>query len=761
LLPAEGASAAERVLVLEVVINGRATGRVGEFVDRDGTLFFRPSDLEELGLVLPPGLAADAEPIPFSSLPNLRAQVNEARQTLVIAASDAALRPTELGVGAPARLTPLTRAQFGALLNYDAAVTYSDNRASGGALVDLRLFGPYGVIESSAVVSIAPTHGEGHVVRLDTTYTFTQASRLRRWRLGDVVTGALPWTRAVRLGGAQVASDFGLRPDLITYPLPVISSSAAVPSTVTVMVNGIRQISESVEPGPFAIRTLPVVNGAGDVSVTVMDALGQQSLVTLPFYSSTALLKSGLASYSFEAGAVREDYGLSTGRYSGWAVNQSSRLGLTDWLTVESHAEATNGLGLLGGGATLLAGTLGILNVAVAGSISGNRLDGPSSGALVSAGFQRVSPRLNFSVSGTYATSGFRDIASGHGSPVPKSTLNASLGYQLGKAGNIGLAYTRRVSRAERSEPRAIGITDPTIELITGSYTVSLAGVSTLLATGFKDLRADGAYGVGVGLTFALGGGAFGSAEASLDSGRANYSVSFARMAQRQNDFGYRLRVSQGAAAHRSLEGEYLGSWGLVSAGVDQFSGQLAARAGARGALVLASGELFASDRINDSFAVVSTGDVAGVPVMYENRLVGRTNSHGKLLIPSLQSFQDNRLSVDSTLLPPDIEVGRTAITVRPADRSGVSVDFGIQKVNAALITLHDGTGRSIPLGSIAKVEGADDQPVGHDGAAYVTGLKPSNRVEVALPDGTSCAVQFDYQPVSGDIPLIGPLRCL
>jgi outer membrane usher protein len=640
-------------------------------------------------------------------------------------------------------------------------VTYSDNRASGGALVDLRLFGPHGVVESSALISIAPPHGQGNVVRLDTTYAFTQTSRLRRGRLGDVVTGALPWTRAVRLGGAQVASDFGLRPDLITYPLPVISSSAAVPSTVTVMVNGIRQISQPVEPGPFAIRALPMVNGAGDVSVTVMDALGQQSLVTLPFYSSTALLKPGLASYSFEGGAVREDYGLSTDHYSGWAVNQSSRLGLTDRLTVESHAEATNGLGLVGGGATLLAGTLGILNVAVAGSVSGNRLDGPSSGGLISAGFQRVSPKLNFSVSGTYATSGFRDIAAEHGSPVPKSTLNASLGYQLGKAGNVGLAYTRRVARAERSDSPAIDIAEPTIELVTGSYNVSLAGISTLYATGFKDLRADRAYGVGIGLSFALGGGAFGSVEASLDSGRANYSMNLARVAQKQGDFGYRLRASEGAAPHRSVEGEFFGSWGRVSAGLDQFSGQFAARAGARGALVLAGGELFASDRIHDSFAVVSTGDVAGVPVMYENRLVGRTNSHGKLLIPSLRSFQDNRLSIDATLLPPDIEVGRTTMTVRPADRSGVSVDFGIHKVNAALITLHDRAGRPVPLGSITKIEGAEDQPVGHDGATYVTGLKPKNRLEVALPDGTRCAVQFDFRPVSGDIPLIGPLRCL
>ena len=40
------------------------------------------------------------------------------------------------------------------------------------------------------------------------------------------------WTRPVRLGGGQVQRNFGIRPDLITMPLPSLSSSAAVASTV-------------------------------------------------------------------------------------------------------------------------------------------------------------------------------------------------------------------------------------------------------------------------------------------------------------------------------------------------------------------------------------------------------------------------------------------------------------------------------------------------------------------------------------------------
>jgi outer membrane usher protein len=87
-------------------------------------------------------------------------------------------------------------------------------------------------------------------------------------------------------------------------------------------------------------------------------------------------------------------------------------------------------------------------------------------------------------------------------------------------------------------------------------------------------------------------------------------------------------------------------------------------------------------------------------------------------------------------------------------------VDFPIQKVHAALLTLLDSGGKPIPIGSVAKVAGAPDQPIGYDGQAYVTGLQHSNRMQVVLPNGTSCVVQFDYKPKTGEIPSIGPLRC-
>ena len=68
--------------------------------------------------------------------------------------------------------------------------------------------------------------------RLDSTLTYDDPARLATARLGDLISGGLSWTRPIRLGGIQLARNFGLRQDLVTLPLPAFSGTAAVPSTI-------------------------------------------------------------------------------------------------------------------------------------------------------------------------------------------------------------------------------------------------------------------------------------------------------------------------------------------------------------------------------------------------------------------------------------------------------------------------------------------------------------------------------------------------
>jgi outer membrane usher protein len=127
-----------------------------------------------------------------------------------------------------------------------------------------------------------------------------------------------------------------------------------------------------------------------------------------------------------------------------------------------------------------------------------------------------------------------------------------------------------------------------------------------------------------------------------------------------------------------------------------------------------------------------------------------------------MRAFDLNRITIEPTDIPPDVTINDASRQVRPQDRSGVVVRFGVKFSHGALLRLVDEAGVPLPLGSsvIMQSNGAAF-PVGYDGAAYVEDLSLRNVITVERMDGRRCTVAFDYEATPGDIPLIGPLRCL
>jgi outer membrane usher protein len=171
---------------------------------------------------------------------------------------------------------------------------------------EARLFGPPGVLSTSVLSS--PEARGGRVRRLDSSLV-AYGRPGQRWLAGDFVSSGLAWARSVRAGGVSLVSNFDLRPDLVTQPIPVVTGAAATPSTVDLYVDGVRRYSGEVAAGPFTLREAPLPDGQGQVRVVVTDVLGQSTVQTLPFYASRQLLRPGLASYAVEAGFVRLGYG--------------------------------------------------------------------------------------------------------------------------------------------------------------------------------------------------------------------------------------------------------------------------------------------------------------------------------------------------------------------------------------------------------------------------------------------------------------------
>jgi outer membrane usher protein len=770
------ALAAGETLMLDVQVNGYAVGKLAEFSLLNGVLFSRRSELQSLGIRVPDALGSGPDPlINLSDLPGLSWRVDQASQAIYVTAATSSLATTRLMLKNASRSRAAVDTGLGATLNYDLSGVSAGGETAVSSLFDLRAFSSLGIVSTGFLVHADSGHGrepsETASVRLDSTYTFSDPDRLRRYRVGDFVSGGLSWTRPVRLGGVQISSDFSLRPDMVTFPLPTVSGSAAVPSTVDVLVNGAKLFSGQVPAGPFEIPRLPVVTGSGAIAMTVTDALGRQVVETLPFYASSTLLSPGLQTFSAQVGAIRRSWGVISDDYGPVAAMVAFRRGLSPDLTVEANAEHVAGVSVAGAGIVMKIRDLAVLNTD--GAISG----GGRGGWQYSAGLQRTGRVFGAAVSATVSSPGFRDVAAFSGDPSPRMQVNATASASLGRLGSLAVAYAAidrdAIGPLTSPPPRAVAPTyDASLaddrayvqpaqhsRIVTASYSVQVRTLS-LYATVLHDFAGAGSGGM-VGLTLPLGDrdsvSASGSTAASGDVG----AVEAQRSAGDVGDWGYHLYGSVGGAAREFAQLQYKSPIGTVTGGVDRMEGQNSERLEAEGSASWIDGTLFLSNPINDSFAVVDTNGIANVRVMSENRLVGRTDHAGRLLAPDLRAFDINRLSIEPTDIPADATLDDAERDVRPQDRAGVVVKFPIRVSHGALVRLFDEDGIAEPVGSTAtlKATGAS-APVGYDGEVYVQDLDLKNELAVVRPDGRRCEAAFDYRPRSGDIPTIGHLVC-
>src|SRR5690606_33986532 len=114
----------------------------------------------------------------------------------------------------------------------------------------------------------------------------------------------------VRFGGVQWATNFATQPGFVSLSRPAMQGEAALPSTLELYVNDTLRLKRDVPAGPFSIQDLPVMTGRGEARLVVTDLLGREQVIVAPYYASPRLLDPGLNAWSYEIGAVREDYGL-------------------------------------------------------------------------------------------------------------------------------------------------------------------------------------------------------------------------------------------------------------------------------------------------------------------------------------------------------------------------------------------------------------------------------------------------------------------
>jgi len=764
-------------LLLGVTVNDRSTGTLATFKRLpDGRLAATPGDLQTAGIKPKIGAVNGEGVIPLDSLAGVTWRYDEPKQIVVFTAPEDARVPTSVDVGAGSRPVDLSavRSDLGFLMNYTLYGTSQYDWGGGSSSstlsgsFDARLLTPYGILSNTALARVnAFDHLDDRsngLTRLDSAWRYTDPESLLVYQVGDTISGSLSWNSSYRLGGIQIKRNFDIRPDLVTSPVPNLSGTASVPSTLDLYLNNIKVFSGEVPAGPFDFTGLPFLGGGGDARIVMKDALGREVVTQRSYFFAPDMLRTGYFDFSAELGFVRLGYGDSSFKYDrSLAGSASMRYGLDDWLTLESHVEATRGL--INGGAGFVAsmGPYGAVNASLTGSQYGGK-DGDETGGKVSAFYQVSRNGYSFYVGADRMIGDYNDI----GLVVDRRHNNdAPISARAREVDRVGLSSPRGFDPSSLSlgysRIRGAG-KDGDSSILTASWSRTVFDDVSVYVTGYGDFDDRSNYGIFAGVTIPLGGDITGSANVSRTGNRTSFDTSLTKSARlEEGSLGWSVRDQEAVdgTGNRAASVNYRAAVAYMSGSLEQ-SGDLGRVTGTvEGSIVAAGGGLFMANRVDDAFAVVKAGG-PNVDVSLNNRRVATTNSGGRAFVPYLQSYQNNTISIDPANLALDLQPDATQTVVVPADRSGAVVDFGVRKVDAAIVSLTGPDGKALPVGAVVQLDGTDQATVaGYDGRTWLTGLAGRNSVTVTLPEAAgTCRASFDYQSVPGAQPEIGPVPC-
>lgn len=592
-----------RLVPLRVIVNGEPVeGRLNAtFLPSENRLLARRADIEAAGIRA--GSGSPDEQIALDSL-GIAYSFDAAHLVLTVSLSAEQRAPKVYGAQHKRR-TLEARSDSGFLVNYSlfsASIRDMDigRFQFSGANVELDgiAFTPFGWLEQTGMLGTA-TDGLS-ARRGNSTFTIEDERTGTDIRIGDTTTGALPWTRPIRIGGAQAARDFTLRPDVVTQPLPQITGTATLPSTVDVFIDGTRTFSQAVSPGPYTISDLPLSSSGGQAEVVTRDINGREVRTSLSLFDTARLLSPEVTEFSLEAGVPRRNFGLAQDGYALRPVGVATvRSGVTNRVTLEGHAEGGSGLAQAGAGAIFGLDSIGTLSIA--GAASRTR-EGWGAQAYLADHIPIGRASLDLAWQHTFGR--FEDLGSVTARQLTGSTSAAQLAFLPTRSLlRVGVAFplfddqTRGSLGFVRQSRDGLATTNA----VTGSLSRRIDAIrATASIFGFLDLSNSRSGGIFASLGFQLGPDVSASVGADGGAGRGLSANAEVRKIQplQSGSYGYHARVQAGSDLGGEADGTYRTPYGQLGVQLQQTTRTTYASAVAEGSIaVTRSGVVAGYDR--------------------------------------------------------------------------------------------------------------------------------------------------------------------
>ena len=751
------------LIFVRIVLNQEPKGEFLVDIDGGGDFQVRTEDLKTMGFQDPKGETSEIDGLPCISLRSMSGvnqSFHEKSLSLEITADPALLSKRTVDY------LPKRQAKVEYPKDPSGFFNYGVSYSAGN---DFR-FDTLGITDQLGVrlgdflfltdSSYTKDPKDEKFVRLMSNVTYDRRQELQRMVLGDFFASSGNLGSNVNLGGIGFSKAYSMDPYLIRYPMANVSGMASLPSEMDVLINGVRVRTEKISPGGFDLKNISSYGGAGAVTLVIKDAFGREQKLNFPFYVTDILLKKGLHEYSYNAGFVRRYFGEESNRYGSLAFSAFHNYGISDSLTMGMRGEGIQGRFNLGPAASFRLHQLGIFSL----SLSGSTDEREGTGSAGFASYQYQDGRISASALVKGFTRGY--VVAGEEVQADKIRYEAGLGLGYGSSGFGSLSLSTDIVNKYVGQNRQVD---------TVSYSRMLWSRSTLVAS-FRKIRDEiSSTEVFVGMTFHAKPDLSLSASYKGSDGTNTETLQAQKNTPAGEGYGYRVSLERSDSSTASATSinpffQYNSRYGVYTGeyrGVYNDAGQKNEMytLAASGGIAYVGKTIGLSRPITDSFGLVKVDDLQGVRVYLNNQEIGRTDAGGKVFLPTLGSYEENKVSISDKDIPMEYSLPEIVKNVSPPLRSGSLISFEAKKFQAVTGKLNIRTVEGIQPVEYSEVrmqaQGKEAAfPTGRGGEFYLENVEPGEHKGTFVFQGKTCTIGLVIPKTEEMIIDLGSLVC-
>ncbi len=588
---------------------------------------------------------------------------------------------------------------------------------------------------------------------------------------------------SVGFRGVKLASDDNMLPDSMHGFAPTVRGVANSNAQITIRQNGYIIYQSYVSPGAFEIKDLYATSSSGNLDVTVKENNGTINQFTVPYSAVPMLQREGRTKYELTAGEFRS--GSSMQNSPDFWQGTISR-GLSEGITVYGGTQLSDNYRAFSVGAGKNLGEWGALSADITQANSrlpnGEHKQGQSVRFLYAKSLNELG--TNFQLMGyRYSTKGYYTLSETSYREMSGYNIKTQDGPEYKEAEIIdyhNLYYTKQGQYQVNISQQFDGYgslyvtgshqtywgtneTDQSLQLgYNGNWEDITYGVnwSQNQSVGLTEKDKRIALNVSVPLTRWFGGGK--SADIT-NSGNSIYST-YTLTRDNNNKVSQQLGVSgtllednnlnynvqQGYAnknvgASGSASVNYQGGYGEVGAGYNYGKNWQQVNYTVRGGVVAHQNGITLSQQLGQTSILIEAPGANDVSV--ENETGVFTDWRGYAIIPNATAYRNNRVALDITTLPNNVELDNAVDYVVPVQGAIVKANFKSRIGLKAMITLLQRNGKVVPFGAIVKDENTGKANiVGEDGIAFMSGLPEKGKLNIVWGNNTDsqCIAEYD-----------------